>query len=536
LLFAGAAALFAAAPTFLCVEIGRRKAATAAFLRAHDLRGYAESQIDAARWDDAEPFCRQGLVILDSLPARIAAAPDGRRERGSLYELLGRSLTEQAIPHEAIPAFKEAIDVWSKLLAESPESQVDREHLAHSLVELGDLCTESGRWDEAESTLVRGVLLCVNVPASRQGDSSIRRAQIDFLNRLGKLYHESSRPAEAIDAINRAVALAQDLARSGAAAANDRALLASLHLQLSGALLSDRRIDGAQRALAEALDESRALLAEFPGDIRYLALAATILENRAKVLNGPISRRAEARADLEKALALRAYEGSTARGLARTKRAAIHERLAETYREDRAFAKAELHYRAALTFYEESSVQNPGAAADRFREGRVIHNLAEMLRMLERPAEAIALAHRAVEALGAAFRHDATNPAFRAAYRKSQWTLCALLVEGDDPGAAALAIAEYLKIGDAGFEVPLEAARFYCRCATHPRASASDARGGAGTHAFADQAMGALAIAVRNGYRDLADLEASSTYSPLRSHPDFERLRRTLALRLAQAE
>ena len=87
-----------------------------------------------------------------------------RRDRAFVAETLASCLVATGASDEAVPAYKEAIDLWSKLLAADPNAREERSRLSNCLSRLGILYCDAGRWDEAESTLTRGSFAVRNPP------------------------------------------------------------------------------------------------------------------------------------------------------------------------------------------------------------------------------------------------------------------------------------------------------------------------------------------------------------------------------------
>ena len=127
---------------------------------ARQARQTAESLLDSHHLDDAELACRRALAALDELAVRGSRDVRYRRERAAVLDSLGLILVERQLPAEAIPFYNDAINVRAKLVSDLPSVAIDRAPLALGLSQLGQLYWDTGSWDEAERTLLRGVRLC----------------------------------------------------------------------------------------------------------------------------------------------------------------------------------------------------------------------------------------------------------------------------------------------------------------------------------------------------------------------------------------
>jgi tetratricopeptide (TPR) repeat protein len=503
-------------------------------LRAHQ---EAESQLEASRYEDAEQACLQALLALDELVVRSPGERRYRQTRAAVLQSLGQSYVALGNADLAAPAFKDAIDVWSKLLAEVPSDLDIRSRLATCLGRLGTAYCDAGRWDEAESTLNRGRLLCEKLPTTLVDDPRVTRDRVGFLEELGRLLLETGRLAEALECDNIAVTTQRALTRAPAATSDDRERLVKLLMKLAAVYTGLGRPADNERVLAEASDVADLLRAESPAQARHDELAATVLDLRANTIKSDPDRAALAQQLFGRALAIRERLVAGAPRIPEylAKLAATCDSIARLYHDQGAFDQAEAFYRKALSYQGRLTSEHPDVTAYRFDHGRLLHNLADLLRGRDRVDLAVALATRAVEQLGSVYRETLNNGEYRTAFSYASWTLCALLLDCKEERAAAKAIADYLKIEPRGYEEPLEGARFLCRCAQLRRPD-STPRGpqlGPTAQTYADQAMSALVIAVRNGFRDLEDLETSATFDPLRGRDDFQRLLREVESKMA---
>jgi tetratricopeptide (TPR) repeat protein len=506
-----------------------------AFYReASRARQAAQIEVGFNRDREAEQYLRNALAALNRLADHSPTARPFRRERAAVLELLAQIRAASEIPREAVPFYREAIDIYSKLLAEDPISAEDRWPLARCLNRLGVLLRGAGRWDEAESTFMRGRLLCEKVPDGLRSDTHVVRERVHMLEQQGSLFLESGRLPESLDCYTIAVAAQKSLIDSELSSETDRERLVVLLIDLAKVYTASRQRTGAEAALSEARDIGFRLVRDFPATVRYLDLVATALDNLAETIKTDASRRTQAIAPFERAIAIQerlvAEAPSSRANLA--KLAATCDRLACLWRELGSHDQAETYYRRALAIQSRLARERPDERSILFANGRALHNLADLLRNRGRSAEALELERAAVERLGLLYRGNVTDPDYRRAFSYASWGLCDLLLASNDVRAASDAIAEYQTIERNGYEELLESARFLCKredrgqqdqaVSTSPRDALAKS--------YADRAMIALEQAVRYGFRDLEDLRTSSIYHPLRNRDDFVSLLRGIEL------
>jgi hypothetical protein len=209
-----------------------------------------------------------------------------------------------------------------------------------------------------------------------------------------------------------------------------------------------------------------------------------------------------------------------------TNLAATYDSLAGLCRDWKSLDEAEAVYRKELVCRARLAIEHPAVANYRFGHGRLLHNLADLLRERSRPEEALVLERQAVELLRSIYHENLKDPGRRRAFSYTCWALCELLLETKDARGAASAVSEYLAVEPSGYEEALESARFLCRALVLARDDKSiPAAERAGlARSYAERAMNALQIAFRNGYRDGADLKNALTYEPLRGRSDFQLL------------
>jgi tetratricopeptide (TPR) repeat protein len=153
---------------------------------------------DTARWEPAETAYRQAVAIQER---ELAAHPDSPRHRYALASTLATSsltLGRAERPAEVAPMLRRALDL---LTNGSGDVDPDIEHqslLAKTQMNLGQVDTAKGRFDEAKTALKEAVrlygLLARSRPDAGPGDwQSLARSQA----LLGRVYRLKSRFGEA---------------------------------------------------------------------------------------------------------------------------------------------------------------------------------------------------------------------------------------------------------------------------------------------------------------------------------------------------
>jgi tetratricopeptide (TPR) repeat protein len=511
---------------------------TALWELARESRQHAEGLVGSHEFESAEHACRQALGGIDELLARWPRQRTYRLERALALGLLGQALQGQDRSDEADETYKQETALWANLVAEEPSSIPDRCLMAECLDRAGTLLREDGRWEEAEGAFNRGYSVCAQVPPELAGETTLERHQVTLLERLGSLLEEMGRRPETLDRYGQAVRIQRGIVRSPSAQLEDRIRLISLLIELADALAEARKRAAAEAALVEARELSERLIKADPALARAQQLAASALHRLGKVVRTDPKRLREARDALLRAYALREslLRHSSAVPTARAELAATCGSLASLNRDLKSFDAAEDFYRKELAHRALLVEDAPTALDLRFAHGRALHELADLLREQARPSEALPFARAAVRELDRVYRQNVRDSGYQRAISFAYWELCEIELDCGDHRAAAQAVADYLKSEPHGYEEPLEAARFLCRCARLCGADTSLAPKDrdALVKSYADQAQAALRTAVRGGFHDLKDLKSAAIYEPLRSRDDFKDLLREVEARVEQ--
>jgi serine/threonine-protein kinase len=495
----------------------------------------AKLQVQLNRPDEAETICRQGLQILDKLIASTPGDREIRRERAEALDTLGLALASLDRNDEAEPAYRQATAIWGLLIMEVPSSVEDRWRMAQCLNHLGDLLRRAGRWDEAEHFFLRDRQLCTASPA----DPRIRQELVASLNHLALVLLDRGDRAQALDTYAEAVKVQKALIAASPASSSARELLVSLLTNQANAFMANRQMAAAEASLVEADALVEKLSRDFPAIGRYQDQTATTLHNLANAVRMDPARINQALEIRKRALALQealvASSPSVPEYLSNL--GTICDGLASTLRTQHRLDEAEAPYRKALAAQARLAREHPDVVNYQFGHGQALHNLADLLREQNRPADALPLEQQAISVLESLYRSNLRNPDYRLAISYAYWGLCTIDLDRKDHRSAAEAVAAYQKIEPNGFEEAYESAGFLCRCVQLCRDDATLAapQRESLARSYADRAMSALQAAVREGYRDVNQLESAPTFEPLRAREDFQRLVRDLKTMISTA-
>jgi tetratricopeptide (TPR) repeat protein len=512
-----------------------RRDAHRLFETARQARRSAETAFAATELGPAAELSRQTLESLDELLSYWPHARPYQRERALAHHVLGLIQIQLDEPNLAEVEFKGAVNDWATLLGDDQRNVDDRRRMGESLYRLGLLYRDLGRWDEAESTFRRGKSLCEGPPARAAHDRQVDQQWVDFLNELGLVLVNLGRPAQAVESCGDAVNAQKTVVKAHGERVDDRERLITLLMIQADRFAAWFERGHAEASLIEATELAERLAALEAGEPRHQDLVASTLVKRADLMTSDPKRLGEACGLLERARSIERALVDLAPVVDdfRARLAIICGRLAAMRDDLGSRDQAEALYREQLDHW--TRLARAGTEPVRFQLGRgeALHNLADLLRKRGRFDEALPLAVHAVEQLGRVYREDVLDPQSQRALSCAFWNLCALELDQRDYRAAAEAVAGLRQVEHSGYDEALESARFLSRCASlcaNDR-SISDSERDRLTRAYQDQAVESMQRAVTEGYRDDLDLEASSTYAPLRGRDDFERLVRELVMR-----
>lgn len=359
-------------------------------LEARRVEGILLQSLD--RFVEAEMAYQQAVGIARDLAPTTA-------QTGELLNLYALTLNQQRRHDEALPLFRESLEILERALGE------DHPDLSDVMLNQGRVLQQLGRHDEAEPWLT-GVLERVE---AHHGPTHPKVAEA--LSALARLWDQSERSADAEPLARRALAIAR-------AAADPRELGRDL-VTLGRILLSLDRLEEAETTLREALDVGQRASDPRAVGLAQASLAAVLTTDGRYPEAEPLLRRALANTEaaeggdhpqvafrlqsLAQTLTSMGQFAEAGRLLDRaiqiveTTYGGDHPLVATVYQakggwaaDKGRYAEAEQYLRKALAIDEATSgADHPSVASD-------LRDLGDLLRLTGKPDEGVRLLRRAV--------------------------------------------------------------------------------------------------------------------------------------------
>jgi serine/threonine-protein kinase len=162
---------------------------------------------ETGRRQEAEAEYRKALA-LDLKRADNKPLDAGfRGDLADRHTSLGILLKETGKPSEAEDEFRQALAIRRKLAEAEPGNPRWRRAVGMSLADLGDLDTVVGRLDAAVARFGESAVTHEQLVRDAPTSNDYRSGLAFALTGLGRAYHRSGRSAEAVEPLQRAVAL-----------------------------------------------------------------------------------------------------------------------------------------------------------------------------------------------------------------------------------------------------------------------------------------------------------------------------------------
>jgi tetratricopeptide (TPR) repeat protein len=514
---------------------GGAAAATALWLRA-------EANAADARTNLADAREAQGRAETSATEARknlATAREEQARADGNYTKALEgmNTVTEVARRLRGVPRadglrrmlLEEVLRFNQGLLAQQADEVSVRREAARAARRMGGVHEELGQGKEAEAAFRQALDLGEKLLADYPNEPTFRADLADTLQFYAYHLDRNSREAEAVAAYRRAIALEQGLA------GDRRRVLAIFHNNLGNALSGLDRPAEAEEAYRAALGIWRELARERPDDPEFPHRLGGVLNNLG-LRQGEAGKWAEARTLLEEAVgyqqaAIRVRADPDFRQYLGNHQANLGRALGKLGEHD----KAEAAYRDAAATRERLAADHPAVPDHHAAAASAQNGLAGQLLRLGKWDDARAAAEAAVRhqktALGIAAR-----PQYRQSLSGHYWNLSdACLNQGDHAAAAAAA----RELARASPDRAKEAANAAWLAVSAAAAAERDARlpeadRAARARGYADQARGHLADAERlaKAPADQARLATVLAAAP----PPFRDPAKALALATKAAE
>ena len=259
--------------------------------RAYDRMGGLNRVLGRSR--DAEDAYRRAVEVGKRLVADFPTRPEYRLQLGMSHTELGTLLQDVDRLPESETAKNDSLAVVKQLAADFPDRPDFRQVLAGIHNNLGNLFQETGRLEQAEDAFTESLLIRKQLAADFPATSNIRRALAMSHNNLGWLFYSTGRLEKALRAHEEAVAFQRQQVADRPDVPEFRHELGKYLLNLGNALSDSGQPRDAQAARAEAQAIFKQLVAEYPNWPEFRKQLAQV-EGAPEAAEGPKGgRRAE---------------------------------------------------------------------------------------------------------------------------------------------------------------------------------------------------------------------------------------------------
>jgi serine/threonine-protein kinase len=161
---------------------------------------------------------KEPLTFFRTLRDRLQADRETRPE--SLQRLAEASRDLAALTaqigdkRDALAALREALEIWQKLAAGSPDAAGIQDDLANCHMRIGILLSEIGRQQEARRAFEVALATASGLARANPGVTQFRRGLANIQNHLGSLLREIGQPKEALEEQEAALAIRRELAEA----------------------------------------------------------------------------------------------------------------------------------------------------------------------------------------------------------------------------------------------------------------------------------------------------------------------------------
>jgi serine/threonine-protein kinase len=305
---------------------------------------------------------------------------------------------------EAEEAYRQALTIQEKLARDFPAVRSDREGLARTQSDLGELLERRGRDKEAETVLSRGLATWKKLAQDFPHIPAFRVELAQSHNNLARLQQKKGRHREAEAASRRALAIWEKLAQDFPAEPhNYLGALASSHDELAQVLKTRGRYAEAEASYRRALIIREKLVQDFPTNSDYHRDLASSHDKLGQVLK-TTGRHEEAEVAYRRTVAIweklvqdfdernaDENEGDLLHNLISS-----HDNLAHVLKTRGRHEEVEATYRRALAIREKLVQKRPTVWFHRHDVASRLNNLAHVLEARGRHEEAEATYRRAL--------------------------------------------------------------------------------------------------------------------------------------------
>jgi tetratricopeptide (TPR) repeat protein len=292
---------------------------------------------------------------------------------------------------------QDALGFYQEFLRERGDSPFVRSEAASAYMRLGGIQLQLGQRNEAEETYRQAEALLEELSAESPGDPDFRHRLAVIHNNLGTLYQSTQRWPQAEAAFQKAVAVLEQLEREQPAVLRNRHDLAVHHANLIGLYQQMGKSGQAEAAFQKSIKLVDGLLAGDPKNEEYLTIQAADYGNAAMVYRGQ-GRNGEAKEACRKAVAvyeelIRDHPNVVAH---QQRLAQAYNNLGLLYMWENEHANAEAAYRQSLALNEAILRDHPSVVSLINLVGASYGNTATHIRESRSPEESLEWSARAV--------------------------------------------------------------------------------------------------------------------------------------------
>ncbi len=459
-----------------------------------------------------EEFLRERA---DDPKVRFEAARAYRRV-GDISRNLGR--------HErAQEGYRQAIALFSDLAAQTGDYHNHRYHMADAYNWLGESLRIAGRPPDAEKAYTEALLIVQQLMSELQkGSYQFVQGRAQF--NLGILYKDTSRPKEAEEAFNLAIATFRRLYDAAPEHPDYRHELARAHLNLGPVLRLGRRYDEAEKTYQRAIELLAGLTDQFPNKFDYrheLGIVHNNLGNVHRLQN----RLDDAERSHEQAIALfeKLAIDSPRVPEYRNELANSYNSLGAVLYHARGPEAALEPWQKARERFEKLVLEFPDVTDYKHRLGMTLGNIGWLHLEQKRWKEAVSFLQFARQHESAALQANPANSEYRTLLiQQTNHLLDALLESGRHADAVNVAQTLPKLLGGRGPDY-YAGARGLARCVGWIEQRHEPEKERAALSArYVDLALVLLREARKQGHADLAALKGAE-FDPLRPHAPFSK-------------
>jgi tetratricopeptide (TPR) repeat protein len=459
-----------------------------------------------------------GLPFYRRLIERRAGDPSLKAELAAAHARVGRIHAAIGSQGQAVESYRTAITILREVVRDQPTEASPRRELASALGNLGILQWKAGGISEALASLGEARDLYEALTSVED-----RRALAGVFGKIGNVQAATGRTAEALASFARAEERFKALDSPA-----DRAGMANTYCNIGVLYQENEQPLEASAAYTMAVELQEALARDHPEVSSYRSDLANTCNNLGTVRR-QLGKPAEALSHYQRARELQEALVKAEPDVAayRVELAMTMNNLGRLHQKTGRPAEALEYHTWARDLRRALVSANPNDLEARSLLGSSFNNLGLTYMDLGRPVEAVDALRHGIEEQGLAHARAPSVAQYKFYLDLNHLDLAEILRKLDRPAEAAAEATRRSKLWP---DDPKQLYNFACELALCiPLAGRDPSLSTAERAEYSDRAMDALRQAVRVGWRNLAHMESDPDLAPLRSRADFQALCRELA-------